>query len=257
MKTILHAVVAAFATFSKIPMPRIQWDSKSLNGLLGALPLVGAVIGGCCCLYMWLAGLLELPWILSAAVLTILPLAISGGIHMDGFADTIDALSSYGEPEKKRAILKDPHAGAFAIIGVVCYLILYFALCAAMPLNWKMLGLLGITHVLARVTGALAGAVLPGSSQKGMLHTFRESAAKGNVWALAVWAVLSLAGAAFLMPLAAVCFLLISIGVFWYVKVMSGKQFGGMSGDLAGFCISVTEIALLFGLVISERLVAL
>ena len=257
MKTILHAVVAAFATFSKIPMPQIQWDSKSLNGLLGALPLVGVVIGAFCCLYLWLAGLLGMPEILSAAVLTILPLAISGGIHMDGFADTIDALSSYGEPEKKRAILKDPHAGAFAIIGVTCYLLLYFALCAAMPMNWKMLMLLGITHVLARVTGALAGTILPGSTHKGMLHTFRESAAKGNVWALAVWAVLSLAGAAFLMPLAAGMFLLISVGVFWYVKVMSQKQFGGMSGDLAGFCISVTEIGLLLGLILSERLVAL
>ena len=46
MKIILHAVVAAFATFSIIPMPRIDWNENSLKGLLGALPLVGAVIVG-------------------------------------------------------------------------------------------------------------------------------------------------------------------------------------------------------------------
>ena len=257
MKTILHAVVAAFATFSVIPMPRIDWNSKSLSGLLGALPLVGVSICGICCLYYLLAGWLQLPEILSAAALTILPLAISGGIHMDGFADTVDALSSYGDQEKKRAILKDPHAGAFAIIGVVCYILLYFALCAALPLRWDIMVLLGLTHVLARVNGALAGTILPGSSQRGMLYTFREAASNGNVWALAGWAVLSFVCAAFLMPLAAGLFLLISAGVFFYVKGMAKKQFGGMSGDLAGFCISVTEIALLLGLVLSERVVTL
>ena len=257
MKTVLHAVVAAFSTFSIIPMPAIKWDSNSLKGLLGALPLVGIVIGGAGYLYYLLAEFLGLPGILSAAVLTILPLAISGGIHMDGFADTVDALKSYGEPEKKRAILKDPHAGAFAVIAVGCYLLLYFGLLAALPLRWDTVLLLGITHVIARTSGALAGILLPSSSKEGMLRTFREAASSGNVWALAVFGILALAASAFLMPLAAGLFLLASLGVFFYVKRTAKKQFGGMSGDLAGFCISVTEIALLLGLVLSERLTAL
>nr|MBQ6242578.1 adenosylcobinamide-GDP ribazoletransferase [Lachnospiraceae bacterium] len=257
MKKILHAVVAAFSTFSVIPMPRIGWDPDSFRGLLGALPLVGAAIGGICCLYFWLAGLLNLPVVLSAAALTLLPLAVSGGIHMDGFADTVDALKSYGDPEKKREILKDPHTGAFAVMGIAAYLILYFALCGALPMTWKMLLLLGLTHVIARVTGAAASILLPMASHKGMLHTFREASTTGNIVALAVGALLSLTGAAFLMPLAAALFLAASLCVFFYVKRIARKQFGGMSGDLAGFCISVTEIALLFVLVLSERMVAL
>ena len=104
-----------------------------------------------------------------------------------------------------------------------------------------MLLLLGLTHVIARVTGAAASILLPMASHKGMLHTFREA----------------LTGAAFLMPLAAALFLAASLCVFFYVKRIARKQFGGMSGDLAGFCISVTEIALLFVLVLSERMVAL
>ncbi len=257
MKIILHAVVAAFATFSIIPMPRIDWNEKSLRGLLGALPLVGAVIGGACCLFFWLSGLLQLPPILTAAALTLIPLAVSGGIHMDGFADTVDALKSYGEPEKKRAILKDPHAGAFAVIGVTCYILLYFALSAALPYSWEMLILLGITHVLARVTGALLSLLLPGSTNQGMLHAFREAASRTNMIVLIIWAVLALLGAAFLSPLAAGAFLPASAAVFFYVRHTAKKQFGGMSGDLAGFCISLAEIALLFVLVLSERVVTL
>ena len=58
-------------------------------------------------------------------LLTAVPLLITGGIHMDGYLDVTDARHSYGEREKKLAILKDPHTGAFAIIGLGLYLLLY------------------------------------------------------------------------------------------------------------------------------------
>ena len=257
MKLVWHAIVSAFSTFSIIPTPRIEWNSKSLSGLLGALPLVGAVIGGICYLYYLLAGLLELPAILSAAAMTLIPIGISGGIHMDGFADTVDAVSSYGDTEKKRAILKDPHSGAFAVIGIAFYFLFYFALCASLPFTGEMVLLLGITHVLGRAVGALASSLIPTSTKKGMLHAFVEEASRANVWALTVWTLLSLAAAAYLMPLAAAVFLVLSLAMFFYVKNLAQKQFGGMSGDIAGFCISLTEITLLLGLVLSERVVAL
>ena len=127
MQVIWHAIVSAFSTFSIIPTPRIEWNSKSLSGLLGALPLVGVAIGGIGYLYYLLAGLLELPAILSAAAMTLIPIGISGGIHLDGFTDTVDAISSYGDAEKKRAILKDPHVGAFAVIGIAFYFLFYYS----------------------------------------------------------------------------------------------------------------------------------
>ena len=256
MKIILHAVVAAFATFSMIPMPRIDWNENSLKGLLGALPLVGAAIGGICCLYFWLSGLLGLPGILSAAALTILPLAVSGGIHMDGFADMTDALSSHAAPEKKRAILKDPHCGAFAVIAVGCYLLLYFGLCAALPLDWKTVGLLGITHVLSRALGSLLS-LLPSGGENGMQRAFRDSASKSALWVLIAWAVLALGGAAALSPLAAGGMLLAGLCVFFYIKHTAGKQFGGMSGDLAGAGITLSAGAMLLALVLAERAVSL
>lgn len=257
MRTLFDAIVSAFSTFSVFPTPRVEWRADSLKGILCALPLVGAVIGGFGCLYFWLSDVFKLPAILSAVVFTILPVALSGGIHMDGFADTVDALSSRAEPEKKRAILKDPHAGAFAVIGVCCYLLLYFGLCATLPLDWKTIGLFGITHVLSRAVGSLAGTVLPSASKNGMLKTFRDARGTADVWILAVWIVLSLAGAAILSPAAACAFLLLGTAAFFGVRHTANKQFGGMSGDLAGYCISLSSLLLLFGLVLSERIVTL
>ena len=228
-----------------------------MRGLLCALPLVGLVIGAFGCLYGLLSELLQLSPILSAAVLTLLPVALSGGIHMDGFADTTDALSSYAPPEKKRAILKDPHTGAFAIIGVACYLLLYFGLCAALPLRREWTLLLGLTHVLSRVVGALSSVLLPGSTQEGTLHMFRDAATKHSAWILFVWAAVTLAAMALLSWLAAAISALAGLCVFLYLKYMSAKQFNGMSGDLAGWCIMVTAIVLLLGLVVAERVTTL
>ena len=252
-----RAVIAAFSTFSVIPTPRIEWSPEALKGMLGALPLVGAAIGLAGYLWYLIAKVLQLPQILTAAVLTILPLAVSGAIHMDGFTDTVDALCSYGDTEKKRAILKDPHIGAFAAIGIGCYLLLYFALCASLPLRTDMIVLFGLTHVLARVAGGLASALLPVTNREGMLRTFREDASFGNVIALGVFGIISLITAAVISPLAAVLFLPAGAGVFFYVKRIARKQFGGMSGDLAGFGITLAEIAFLIALVLAERMAAL
>ena len=256
MKSLWTAVVSAFSTFSVLPTPRIEWNEYSLKNVLAALPLVGVVIGGVLCLYYWLSSLLQLPAILSAVVLTILPIALSGGIHMDGFADMTDALSSHAAPEKRREILKDPHCGAFAVIAVGCYLLLYFGLCAALPLDWKTIGLIGITHVLSRAVGSLLS-LLPSGSESGMQRAFRDSASKGSVWVLLAWVVLSLGGAAALSPVAAGAMLLAGGLVFLYIRHTAKKQFGGMSGDLAGAGITLSAIAMLLGLVLSERIVSL
>lgn len=256
MKSLWTAVISAFSTFSVLPTPRIEWNAYSLKNVLAALPLVGAVIGGVLCLYHWLSGLLALPAVLSAVVFTILPIALSGGIHMDGFADMTDALSSHAAQEKKRAILKDPHCGAFAVIAVGCYLLLYFGLAAALPLDWKTAGLIAITHVLSRATGSLLS-LLPSGSENGMQRAFRDSASKSSVWILLLWVVLALCGAAALSPVAAGAMLLAGGLVFLYIRHTANKQFGGMSGDLAGAGITLSAIAMVLGLVLSERVVAL
>ena len=66
-------------------------------------------------------------WILAAGI-CVLPILVTGGIHLDGFCDTADALASHQDTEKKLQILKDPHMGAFAAIWLGCYFIAQLAL---------------------------------------------------------------------------------------------------------------------------------
>ncbi len=83
----------------KIPMPRVEWNEKyEIRNVL--FPLVGAVIGGLMLLVRFLCGRFGFNTSVYAVVMTALPVLVSGGIHTDGFIDTADALSSYGDKEK-------------------------------------------------------------------------------------------------------------------------------------------------------------
>ena len=121
---LMQAFLIALSMYSKIPVPRAEWNEKNMKYAMCFFPVVGVVTGGC----VYLAGFFLLRFtscgsVFSGAALTLVPILISGGIHLDGFMDTTDALSSYGDREKKLSILKDHHTGAFAILGMGCYLL--------------------------------------------------------------------------------------------------------------------------------------
>ena len=109
---VLQTIAVAFAMFSAIPVPQFEWNEKNMRYAMCAFPLIGVVIGAAWCV----CGALPLPGLAKAAGFALIPVWITGGIHLDGYADTCDALSSYGDREKKLEILKDPHCGAFAVI---------------------------------------------------------------------------------------------------------------------------------------------
>ena len=240
--TILQTIAVAFAMFSAIPMPQFEWSQKNMRYALCAFPLIGAVCGGLWCLI----GVLPVPELVRAAGFCLVPVLVTGGIHLDGFADTCDALSSYGDAEKKLEILKDPHCGAFAVIRLCTYFILYFALCASVKFTVRF----GVVWILAltleRAFSGLAVASFPMAKNTGLAHTFASAAdrtAVRNVLAvlaiLLCGALLALGGGA----LAAVAILLF----LWYHHV-AVQQLGGITGDLAGWFLQKTELWMLAAL---------
>ena len=106
MKKLWNSFKIAFAMYSKIPMPQSEWTEENMSYAMCFFPWVGAVTGGISYLVVLFADLLkerEISFgsLFFPAVLTVLPVLISGGIHMDGFLDTQDALSSWQSEEKR------------------------------------------------------------------------------------------------------------------------------------------------------------
>lgn len=255
MKTLPRSIAMAFSMFSVVPMPMVEWKKENMKYMLCALPLVGVVIGIPLCLWHGLCQWLGIGTILYAAGMTLIPLAVSGGIHMDGFCDTVDALSSHAAPQRKREILKDSHAGAFAIISAAAYFLLYFALCAELERDWIAVVIAGIHHVFARAIGALASVALPGSGTTGLLAAFRDGAVQKVGLILTLWCLLCAAALIALSPVSGVVCTLSAAVLFWHLRRMSQKEFGGMSGDLAGYLICLSELILLLCFIFTERVV--
>lgn len=247
----------AFAMFSVIPAPRIEWKKENMRFMLCALPLVGVVIGAVLCLWAWASEKLQLGAILYGVGLTLLPALLSGGIHLDGFMDTADALSSHASPEKKREIMKDSRAGAFAVLFAIGYFLLYAALCTEAERSVRAAAILGLTHIFARAIGALASTAFPGSGKTGMLATFRDAAARKASVVLIVWAVLCAAALIWLAPVGGSVAVMLALLCLLYLYFMSRREFGGMSGDLAGFLISLAELLMLLGYILAEKVAAL
>lgn len=248
MRGLLGAFAIAFSMYSRIPMPRVDWTKERMRYALCFFPMIGVVIGavlyGGMCLAERFLPHGQYP-VLYVGIGTALPLLVTGGIHMDGFLDVTDARSSYGDKEKKLQILKDPHTGAFAIIGCGVYLLLYAAFFSV--LDRKKLACFAASFVMERALSGLSVVCFPKAKNTGLAATFSGQAQKIAVAVCMVFWFLG--GSAFLcwqsgMGKAAVC-VIAALVVYGYYGWMAKREFGGITGDLAGWFLQVCELVLL------------
>lgn len=250
MKKLWNSICMCFSMFSVFPAPQVEWKEENMGYMLCALPLVGCAIGAVLLLWNHLCALLNFDILLRGALLTALPAMLSGGIHLDGFCDTADALASHASPERKREIMKDSHAGAFAVIAFGIYLVMYFAACCSIDNSAVFL----VIPVLSRSVGAFGGTVLWGAESRGLLSAFRGGAIEASGIILFCWILLCIAGAGLVNPLFAVAFALAFVICFLCTRRLALKHFGGMSGDTAGYLNAVTELTALLFCAAAERI---
>lgn len=245
MKKMIKAFIVAFSIYSKIPMPRFVWESEDMEYFLCFFPWVGAVIGGVEYLWYQLAQRFSLVSILYICVALAIPLLITGGFHLDGFMDTCDALHSYQDREKKLEILKDPHIGAFAVICTIMYMLLAAGFLSELTRTEAII-LVCMNFFLSRDLSGISVVCMPGAKKDGMLQTFATTAAKKTVLSsLCIQGILCMACMLIVnlyMGLAVIC---VATLVFAYYYWMSKKQFGGITGDLAGYFVTMEELAVL------------
>ena len=238
---VLKGLVIAFASYTRLPMPQVDWSEENRRWSMCFFPLIGVVVGGLIWLWLALCDGLHIGPFLRGAIGAVLPLLVTGGIHMDGFMDVTDAMSSWQTKEKRLEILKDSHVGAFAVIACGAYLLLMAGLLSECTAAQGQ----GLTaaFVLSRSMSAYAMVALPQAKKQGMLADNARNADHHRV-RLAAWGWFAAAA------VAAVC------GLGWYgLALLAGalaclgwyahrakKYFGGISGDQAGWYVQVTEL---------------
>jgi adenosylcobinamide-GDP ribazoletransferase len=252
--TVLRTISLAFALFSRIPMPKTEWSPKNMRLMLCAFPLVGAVIGLALWGWVGLSSALGLGTLLFAAGLVLIPLLISGGIHLDGWCDTLDALASHASAERKREILKDPHAGVFAVIGLAAYLLATVGLASELAVSSETAWLLALLPVFSRILSGLATVLFPVQGAAGLLSTVQKAADRKLAAAILVLLlVLCASGFIVINGTAGSGMVLAGLLSGGWVYRLSRRQFGGMNGDLAGFYLQLAELAMLTAWVLLDK----
>ena len=251
LKRLLKSFASAFLMYSRIPMPLVAWKEENRRYALCFFPLIGVVIGGL--LVGWRLLCTRLGWgqLLFATGGMLLPLLITGGIHMDGFCDVTDAKASCAEKEKRLAIMRDSHIGAFAAIYACVYLIIQTALVAELT-DLRKTTIVALGYVLSRTLSGLAAVTFRAAKHEGALQSFVRPAHKHcTVTTLLCTMAAVFAVMLAVRPLTGVVCIAAAAIMLGYYKRMAYRLFGGVTGDTAGWFLQMCEMVMLAAAVLS------
>lgn len=247
---ILESLFVALSTYSAIPVPQFNWNERNMKYSICFFPAVGILIGAALGMWNLLCRTLQFSSILFAAMAVCLPLLISGGIHMDGYMDCMDALSSHQSRERKLQIMKDPNCGAFAVIYCGIYLFLQFGLFHELYLQKGIVLSLPV-FVLSRALSAFFAVNLPNARKGGMLCAYTQNADRRKATAATLLCAI-LCGALLLLlsVKAGLCILLGAVLCALFYRHLAMKEFGGVTGDTSGFFLQLCELSCLLAALI-------
>lgn len=236
----LRGLITAVRTLTVIPIPGRGADRMS--DALYFFPLIGAVIGGVITLFVWLfADIISWP-AAGGIVGVMLAVWLTGGLHLDGLADVMDAYCAGRTRARMLEIMKDPHVGAFGAAGIFLVLIVKAVslsrLAAFSQWYW-----IPVPFIVSRTVMVMLAVVLPyARSEGGKAEMFVKDAASRHF------------GAAILTALV-LCLLLTRIGALPVIVIMlvtgygitrwARHAFGGITGDLLGMSNEMVECAFL------------
>lgn len=236
-------MLIALAMYSRIPVKHADWKEENMRYSLCFVPLIGVLIGALNFLLWKAAAWLSAGNMLYACAACCVPVFVTGGIHMDGFCDTVDAVSSCRTKEKRLEILKDPHIGSFAVIDVCCYFLLLAGALSAMT-RWQTVCVTGLSYVLSRCVGCIMAVTMKNARNDGSLFTFTSAASRSTTAAVLTAVLLLTVGiGAFIDPVTTLFMALGTVFAAGYAVRMAKGQFGGVTGDIIGFSIQLTELA--------------
>lgn len=216
------------------------WTAEDFGRSTRFFPLVGLVLGICYALAAWILVSVLGMRVLTAALLLILPLLLTGGLHADGFMDTADGVFSGRERERKLEIMKDSRVGSFGVVAFVLLMFLQFALLLDMspPL---LVSVFFVMPIIGRMAMVLAVSCFPYARADGMGKTFADMADRRTV------ALAAVTTSVLVIPIGLLATLALVLGIVfallfcrWMTAIL-----GGVTGDVYGAATVLTETIVL------------
>lgn len=245
-------LLATVAWMTVLPVP----DSLQPNPvtradgarIIALVPLAGAMVGAAVAAVAWAAHAAGLPTVLAGALAVGAGALLTRGMHLDGFADCVDGLGSYGSPERAREIMRQGTVGPFGAAALALLLIAGSAAVGALADRgaWLAIGVAVGSARAAAVIGCRRGWAPSNPDGFGALTAGSQGLVTQGTWAVIALAlaVPAVPGRPWQGPLAVTVGLLVAAIAMRHCE----RRFGGMSGDVLGFGIELAAVAALIGL---------
>lgn len=246
MKSFLLAL--QFLTIAPIRIKKIM--PGEMARAAAYFPVVGLLLGLVLCTANHLLSLARLDPFASNIILVVLLIVLTGGLHLDGLSDTSDAIFSGKGKADMLAIMRDSHVGVMGVLAIVSILMLKVAFLSSILLNTKGIAIV-LMCVLARWSISFSVFAFPYARDDGKAKPFIDGMNKGIFFVstlialVIVFIIWKAAGPVILGITAALAYLANS-----FIK----KKLGGITGDTIGAVNELAEAAVLFGVVILQRI---
>ncbi|MEP7289276.1 MAG: adenosylcobinamide-GDP ribazoletransferase [Chloroflexota bacterium] len=229
LANLIEPLIDAFAFLTILPVGRISSGHPGRS--FAFYPIVGLVIGVSVALA---ASIRFLPPDLTAFVALLIWVVLTGGLHLDGFADSCDGLLATVAPERRLEIMKDPRTGSWAVVGLVLLLLgKWIALRSVPPL------LLILPPIMGRWAMVLAVARFPRARSAGLAVYHRDGFGRTQLIAATIITVL----AAILFGWRGVLLLVLTLLFVVIVGGWMAKRLGGgLTGDSYGALCELVEM---------------
>ncbi|MEU8087029.1 adenosylcobinamide-GDP ribazoletransferase [Micromonospora sp. NPDC049101] len=243
----------AVTTFTTLPVRAGRIDRPVAGIAMALAPVVGALLG------VLLAGVLLLtsafaPPLVAAGVTVGAAALLTRGLHLDGLADTVDALGSYRRGAAALEIMKKPDVGPFGVVALVVVLLVQSAALA------DLVGRSGLACLAAVVAATAAGRFgvtvacrrgVPAARPDGLgalvAGTVGPVAVAVGAVAVALLAVPAVPGRPWQGPLAVATALAVALALLTHVV----RRLGGITGDVLGATVEVVTTLVYLGVVLS------
>ncbi|EGW41248.1 adenosylcobinamide-GDP ribazoletransferase [Desulfosporosinus sp. OT] len=229
-------IALTFLTRIPLPAPKVEITSEEFTRSYRYYPLVGLTIG----LLLWLLAkvlILYFPPLVLAALLLVAELALTGGLHLDGFMDSMDGLLSARSPDRILEIMKDSRVGAHASMALIGLLLLKFSLLAS--LTPSKFSILLVMPMISRWVFQIGVIAFPYARAQGLGKGIHDT----TRWIPFLVSGAVVLGISFLLAKIAglitfgVCVIVVTL---WAFKISS--LLGGLTGDLYGAIIELSEV---------------
>lgn len=225
-------------------MPTVQQNATSLL----YYPLIGLLIGGILCGASLL--LQAVPIFLSSVILTVIWVWLSGGLHLDGLADTADAwVGGFGDRDRTLQIMKEPSCGP---IGVLSLLIAILLKCAAISviLELQYFYALVLFPVLARTVPLILFLSCDYVREKGLGTSIKHHLSKPASIVVIILIFLSSS----LWGIKGIVSSVMALITIFILRRVFIRRIGGITGDTVGASIEIVEVTTLLSFVLSHYL---